>query len=672
MSSLILSHDSHLMMLEVAVENLFVPWTTALDKVILKKTIVTFRMLDKDWISLSPNRRDYRPYQGSNYENEKFYGGRSIVFSVPTDFFEKEASGVDVQLYVRKQVCKYFEMVSRQRIGFAAVPVDNLLNSIAKQIRERNELAEHLSDFYKRQIISRSMMGTYTLLDENFRNTAATISLYIRISYLGKCLVTEITQVKSIRGAFYTRGDSDEKQPYFSRQLTSKELQSGCWVDGGLPHVPHGRLICRCEELVKKEAADLAMTREAVVATIAMTTAVADVTPTIPMRPTTVDAVADTDLQISVTEVAVDTAVIKRKKALANKVADSAAISVPKIVADADATKKRKTPTDTVADSAVISVPKVVPDAVAIKGEKALADAVADSTVISVPKVVKVVADAAAIKTEKAPADVAESAANTVAKIDTVNTDAAAIKRRKIFAIANATVDSTAIPIAAGTVEIKRRKAPANAVANSAAIPVGKVAEDVAVAKENELDSEAVDFTAISVAKIAAIIDTRNAPADYGALGDRTDASADVDALANAHEITTIPIMATDNEVINDERASIRRKDLIDSLIKDVKADVAATAKTKGYAIKDNGERAFKKTFSTSSKSKRGRNTATIGITERGRRILPPPSPPFPRLQTYPLCCQLQPHLTCFTDCFDVSPCYCYWTACPLQFFYSA
>ncbi|XP_077281123.1 uncharacterized protein LOC143907906 [Temnothorax americanus] len=599
-------------------------------------------MLDKDWISLSPNRRDYRPYQGSNYENEKFYGGRSIVFSVPTDFFEKEASGVDVQLYVRKQVCKYFEMVSRQRIGFVAVPVDNLLNSIAKQIRERNELAEHLSDFYKRQIISRSMMGTYTLLDENFRNTAATISLYIRISYLGKCLVTEITQVKSIRGAFYTRGDSDEKQPYFSRQLTSKELQSGCWVDGGLPHVPHGRLICRCEELVKKEAVDLAMTREAVVATIAMTTAVADVTPTIPMRPTTVDAVADTDLQISVAEVAVDTAVIKRKKALANKVADSA----------------------------VISVPKVVPDAVAIKGEKAPADAVADSTVISVPKVV---ADAAAIETEKTSADVvAESAANTVAKIDTVNTDAAAIKRRKIFAIANATVDSAAIPIAAGTVEIKRGKAPANAVANSAAIPVGKVAEDVAVAKENELDSEAVDFTAISVAKIAAVIDTRNAPADYGALGDRTDAGADVDALANAYERTTIPIMATDNEVINDERASIRRKVLIDSLIKDVKADDAATAKTKGYAIKDNGERVFKKTFSTSSKSKRGRNTATIGITERGKRILPPPSPPFPRLQTYPLCCQLQPHLTCFTDCFDVSPCYCYWTACPLQFFYSA
>lgn len=102
------------------------------------------------------------------------------------------------------------------------------------------------------------MMETYTLLDENFRNTAATISLYIRISYLGKCLITEITEVKSIRGAFYIQGDLDEKQSYFSRQLTSKELQSGCWVDSDFPHVPRGRLICRCEELVKKEPADLA------------------------------------------------------------------------------------------------------------------------------------------------------------------------------------------------------------------------------------------------------------------------------------------------------------------------------------------------------------------------------------------------------------------------------
>ncbi|XP_011870704.1 PREDICTED: uncharacterized protein LOC105563600 [Vollenhovia emeryi] len=548
MSSLILSHDSHLMMLEIAVENLFVPWTTAFDKVVLKETVVMFRVLDEDWISLSPNRRDYRPYQGSNYENEKFYGGRSVVFSVPADFFGEKASGVGIQLLVRKQVCKYFEMVSRQRIGSATVPVDSLLNSIAKQIRERDELAEHLSDFYKRQIISRSMMGTYTLLDENFRNTAATISLYIRISYLGKCLITEITQVKSIRGAFYTRGDSDEKQPYFSRQLTSKELQSGCWIDSGLPHVPHGRLICRCEELVKKEAVDL--TRKA-----------------------PADAIADSTV-ISISKDVVDV------------------ISAPKVVTNADVIKKGKTPAAAVTDSTVISVSKDVVDTAAIKTGKAPADAIADSTVISISKDV---VDVVAIEREKALAD--------------------AITDFPVISVPNDVADVTATPIAVDTVAVKQGKAHASAIANSAAISIVKVAENVPAVKEKELASAAVDSTAISVAKIAvnaAAIETRKAPANYGALGDRTDIGADVDALVNAYARTTIPIIATDNEVINDEQTYIGRKDQIQFLTKDVKADVAAIAKTKGHAIKDNGERAFKKAFSESSKSKRGRNTATI------------------------------------------------------------
>lgn len=44
----------------------------------------------------------------------------------------------------------------------------------------------------------------------------------------------------------------------------------------------------------------------------------------------------------------------------------------------------------------------------------------------------------------------------------------------------------------------------------------------------------------------------------------------------------------------------------------------------------------------------------------------------FSCLQTYLLCCRLQPRPTCFTHCFDVSPCYCRWTACSLQFCHRA
>jgi len=142
-------------MISHARSQLFVPWTNEFDKVVLKKTTVMFRMLDKDWMPLLPHRHDCRPYLGSNYENEKFYGGRSVVFCVSTSFFDEDASGVNVQLYVKKETCKYFNMKARHDIGFASVPVDDLLNGISRQIRERNELEEYLSDCYKRQVISR-------------------------------------------------------------------------------------------------------------------------------------------------------------------------------------------------------------------------------------------------------------------------------------------------------------------------------------------------------------------------------------------------------------------------------------------------------------------------------------------------------------------------------------
>lgn len=101
----------------------------------------------------------------------------------------------------------------------------------------------------------RSTTGTYNLLDENFRKTTSTISLYIRISSLGKCLVTEITRLESgIRGVFCARREPDEEQ-YLTRQLTADELQSGRCKVGDFPRVPCGRLVCRCKELIRKKDA---------------------------------------------------------------------------------------------------------------------------------------------------------------------------------------------------------------------------------------------------------------------------------------------------------------------------------------------------------------------------------------------------------------------------------
>lgn len=131
------------------------PWKDILDATLMKKTVIMFRMLDNEWTTLMPNRRDYRSYRGSNYENERFYGGRSVVFAVPESTLERNVSGVDLQLYVSKEVSKYFELERRQNFGFTLVKMDGLLNGIIKDIRERNELEGYFSSALEREPISR-------------------------------------------------------------------------------------------------------------------------------------------------------------------------------------------------------------------------------------------------------------------------------------------------------------------------------------------------------------------------------------------------------------------------------------------------------------------------------------------------------------------------------------
>ncbi|GAB1865950.1 hypothetical protein CAJAP_07029 [Camponotus japonicus] len=363
-------------------KQLFVPWTSEFDKVILKKTIVMFRMLDEEWTSLAPNRRDHRPYRGSCCENENFYGGRSVIFCVPAEFFEKKAIDVDVQLYVWREICKYFEMDSCQNVGFATVSVDDLLNGIAKQMRERNELSEHLSDLYKQQIISRSTTGTYNLLDENFRNTAATISLYIRISCLGKCLVTEITRIESgMYGAFCARREPDKEQ-YLARQLTSDELQSGHWDVRDLPRIPRGRLVCRCEELRKKDfAVDLAARRKRRREPTAHSVN-ADRFVTTPVTTNAArDAVGIAKTRIPIAKAPADVAIIKREEALA----DYGALGDADVDALADAQERI-----------------VVTDAAAIAADTA---AIAADTAAIAANTASIAADAADAIRRKVPID---------------------------------------------------------------------------------------------------------------------------------------------------------------------------------------------------------------------------------------------------------------------------
>lgn len=114
-----------------------------------------FRMLDQDWTPVNPNRTDYSPYKGSNLKEENFHGGKSIVFAIPSASLERNVDGVDIQIHVRKNISRHFEMDSCQNVGMALVNVDALFNGIIKELREREELKEYLSCLHKRQPISR-------------------------------------------------------------------------------------------------------------------------------------------------------------------------------------------------------------------------------------------------------------------------------------------------------------------------------------------------------------------------------------------------------------------------------------------------------------------------------------------------------------------------------------
>ncbi|XP_017753406.1 PREDICTED: uncharacterized protein LOC108546010 [Eufriesea mexicana] len=250
MSSLIVMHDSRMVLLEVAVQNLYMPWTDVFDAALMKKTVIMFRMLDDEWTTLFPNRRDYRVYRGSNYETEYFYGGRSVLFSIPETTLEETMSGVDLQLYVYKGISKYFELQPRRNFGFTLVRVDDLFNGIIKDLCERKELEGYFSSALEREPISRSTRGTFPLLDEDMQKTDATIELYVRISYLGKCIITEVYTPLSIQTAFYAREETDDHYQYQFRQLNNMDLESFCWGSRTIiPPLHPDLLICRCKEL---------------------------------------------------------------------------------------------------------------------------------------------------------------------------------------------------------------------------------------------------------------------------------------------------------------------------------------------------------------------------------------------------------------------------------------
>ena len=204
-------------------------------------------MLDYEWTPVNPHREDYAPYHGSNLEDEDFHGGKSVVFAIPTASLEKKMNGVDIQIHVRKEVSKYFEMDSCQNVGVALVNVDSLFNRIIKELRQRRYLKDYLNGIHKRQPISQSLKGSYEIMDEYNRKTGSSISLYVRLSYLGKSVVTEIET--GCDRAFYAQEETNEVYPYQCKELKRSEVESGCWGSGTfLPPLKPSDLACYCNK----------------------------------------------------------------------------------------------------------------------------------------------------------------------------------------------------------------------------------------------------------------------------------------------------------------------------------------------------------------------------------------------------------------------------------------
>ncbi|XP_051154896.1 uncharacterized protein LOC127277641 isoform X2 [Leptopilina boulardi] len=206
-----------------------------------------FRLLDDEWTALYPQRSDYRQYRGSNYESEPFHGGKSILFSLPEASLENSMKNVDLQMHISKDISRYFEMNPSQNIGFVIVKLDNLFNGIINELKERKELAQFLH-FHQREPISRSMKGGFSVLNENSEESGSHIDLYIRLSYFGKSIITEIVTPTTITKGFYAQEETNEKYPYQCRELKAEEIEADCWGSVTIiPPMKPQNLQCDCQ-----------------------------------------------------------------------------------------------------------------------------------------------------------------------------------------------------------------------------------------------------------------------------------------------------------------------------------------------------------------------------------------------------------------------------------------
>ncbi|KAK0182151.1 hypothetical protein PV327_000315 [Microctonus hyperodae] len=231
-------------MIEFVINKLFLPKLPNIDSTTIRETTVTFH-IDDDWLSVTPQPKNDISFNGLINEEENFYGGMSVLFAIPAADLHHKISNAKVDVYVRKNASKYSEMQSFYNLGFTRVPIDSLFNGIVKDLKERKDMQKHFNYFHPRAPISRSMKDTYIITNDEESNNLASITIYTRLNYLGKSIITEIESFPN--DEFHIREETCEGNPYQCREVNHTQLEIG-YLDGDnteqSPSVRQKHLIC--------------------------------------------------------------------------------------------------------------------------------------------------------------------------------------------------------------------------------------------------------------------------------------------------------------------------------------------------------------------------------------------------------------------------------------------
>lgn len=175
MSHLIIANDLNLMMLEFSIDKvilyivycykyyrllitaqysqLLIP--KPVNKKIIRKTTVMFRLLDHDWLQLIPQANKQNQHTSSTNENELFHGGKSMVFAYPIARLQHKVSNVDIEVRICQDFYNNCEWQSTTNVEITRIQIDQLFNAILKELWERKDMHKHYNYFHKREPISR-------------------------------------------------------------------------------------------------------------------------------------------------------------------------------------------------------------------------------------------------------------------------------------------------------------------------------------------------------------------------------------------------------------------------------------------------------------------------------------------------------------------------------------